>query len=86
MYSVADTSTMDIVTVSSSYQVVIPEGVRRQHRIRIGDQPAVIVKHGAVQLVPVRPFESSKGEFRDARVDFRDLRDHANRAWQRTGP
>ena len=70
---------METVTVSSKYQVVIPERVRRQHRIRPGDQLAVIVKHGVVHLVPVRPFESSKGMFRGAKADLRDLRDHTDR-------
>jgi len=70
---------MDTVTVSSKYQVVIPERIRRQHRIRPGDKLAVIVKHGVVHLVPVRPFEMSKGMFRGAKADLRDVRDHADR-------
>jgi len=70
---------MDTVTVSSKYQVVIPERVRREHRIRPGDRLAVIVKHGVVHLVPIRPFESSKGMFRGTKVDLRNLRDRRDR-------
>jgi AbrB family looped-hinge helix DNA binding protein len=70
---------METVTVSSKFQVVIPEMVRRHHGIRPGDKLAVIVKHGVVHLVPVRPFESSKGMFKGAKVDLRDLRDHSER-------
>jgi AbrB family looped-hinge helix DNA binding protein len=70
---------METVTVSSKYQVVIPEKVRRHHGIRPGDKLAVIVKHGVVHLVPVRPFEVSKGMFKGSKADLRDLRDHTDR-------
>ncbi len=70
---------METVTVSSKYQVVIPEAVRRHHRIRPGDKLAVIVKHGVVHLVPIRPFGSSKGMFKGTKADPRDLRDHSDR-------
>jgi AbrB family looped-hinge helix DNA binding protein len=70
---------METVTVSSKFQVVIPEKVRRHHGIHPGDRLAVIVKHGVVHLVPVRPFESSKGMFKGTKVDLRDLRDHSER-------
>jgi AbrB family looped-hinge helix DNA binding protein len=70
---------METVTVSSKYQVVIPEKIRRHHGIHPGDKLAVIVKHGIVHLVPVRPFEASKGLFRGTKVDLRDLRDRKDR-------
>ena len=70
---------METVTVSSKFQVVIPERVRREHRIRPGDKLAVIVKHGVVHLVPVRPFASSEALFRGSRLDLRNVRDHADR-------
>ncbi len=70
---------METVTVSSKYQVVIPEKIRRHHGIRPGDKLAVIVKHGVVHLVPVRPFDASKGMFKESKVDNRDLRDRTDR-------
>jgi AbrB family looped-hinge helix DNA binding protein len=70
---------METVTVSSKYQVVIPEKVRRHHGIQPGDKLAVIVKHGVVHLVPIRPFEESKGMFKGSKVDLRELRDHSDR-------
>lgn len=70
---------METVTVSSKYQVVIPERIRQENRIRPGDKMAVLVKHGVVHLVPVRPFAKSKGMFRDLDLDLRDLRDHSDR-------
>jgi AbrB family looped-hinge helix DNA binding protein len=70
---------METVTVSSKFQVVIPEKVRRHHGIRPGDKLAVIVKHGVVHLVPIRPFEASKGMFKGSKVDLRNIRDHSER-------
>jgi AbrB family looped-hinge helix DNA binding protein len=70
---------METVTVSSKYQIVIPERVRHERGIRPGDKLAVIVKHGVVHLVPVRPFSESKGMFRGARANLSDLRDHRDR-------
>jgi AbrB family looped-hinge helix DNA binding protein len=70
---------METVTVSSKYQVVIPERVRPENRIRPGDKMAVLVKHGVVHLVPVRPFERSKEMFRGLELDLTDLRDRSDR-------
>lgn len=52
---------MDTVTVSQKFQVVIPERVREEFHIQAGDKMAVIVKHGILHYVPVRPFEETKG-------------------------
>jgi AbrB family looped-hinge helix DNA binding protein len=70
---------METVTVSSKYQVVIPEQVRRHHGIRPGDRLAVIVKHGVLHLVPIRPFAASRGLLKGTKPDFGDLRDHVDR-------
>jgi AbrB family looped-hinge helix DNA binding protein len=71
---------METVTVSSKYQIVIPEKVRHDRKIRPGDKLAVILKHGVVHLVPIRPFSESKGMFRGTQADLADLRDHRDRA------
>ena len=70
---------METVTVSPKYQVVIPERVRKERGIRPGDRMAIIVTHGIVHLVPVRPFSASKGMLRGAKVDLEALRDHSDR-------
>jgi AbrB family looped-hinge helix DNA binding protein len=70
---------METVTVSSKFQVVVPEKVRRHHGIRPGDKLAVIVKHGVVHLVPIRPFEASKAMFKGSKLDLRGLRDDSER-------
>lgn len=70
---------METVTVSPKYQVVIPERVRRERQIRPGDRMVVLVKHGVVHLVPIRPFATSKGLLRGAKIRIEDLRDHSDR-------
>jgi AbrB family looped-hinge helix DNA binding protein len=70
---------METVTVSSKYQVVIPESVRRERKIRPGDKLAVIVKHGVLHYVPIRPFAASKGMFHGLPLDSKSLRDHGER-------
>jgi AbrB family looped-hinge helix DNA binding protein len=68
-----------VVPEDSKYQVVIPEKIRRHHSIHPGDKLAVIAEHGVVHLVPVRPFEASKGMFKGSKVDHRNLRDRTDR-------
>lgn len=70
---------MDTVTVSTEFQVVLSERVRRQIGIRPGDQLAVFVKHGVLTLVPVRPFEASRGVFPGTPLDILDARDESER-------
>jgi len=69
---------MDTVTVSPKYQVVIQEHVRAEFHIRAGDKMAVIVKHGILHYVPVRPFNETKGM--TPGLDTRGLRDKRDRA------
>lgn len=45
------------VIVSSKYQVVIPEAVRRQVPVRPGQRMVVQVRHGLITLVPVLSVE-----------------------------
>ena len=52
---------MESVTVSSKYQVIIPERVRREAGIRPGDKMAVIVKHNIIHYVPIKPLDATKG-------------------------
>jgi AbrB family looped-hinge helix DNA binding protein len=70
---------METVTVSSKYQVVIPESVRKEYHIRPGDKMAVIVKHGVVHLARMHPFKESKGFLKGLDLDLSDLRDHHDR-------
>lgn len=68
---------METVTVSPMYQAVIPERVREEFHIRAGDRMAVIVKHGILHYVPVRPFDQTKGM--TPGLDTKGLRDKRGR-------
>lgn len=52
---------MEAVTVSSKYQIVIPQSVRHNLRIKPGRRLVVIEKEGHIHLVPVGPISASRG-------------------------
>ncbi len=68
---------METVTVSSKYQVIIPEKVRKMAGIKPGDRMAVIVKHNIIHYVPIKPLEATKGMIPG--LDSIDLRDEHDR-------
>jgi AbrB family looped-hinge helix DNA binding protein len=68
---------METVKVSKKYQVVIPERLRNEAKIRPGDKMLVISKHGILQYIPVRPIEKTKGM---KGLDTKDIRDEQDRA------
>jgi AbrB family looped-hinge helix DNA binding protein len=69
---------METVKVSKKYQVVIPERLRNEAKIRPGDKMLVITKHGILQYIPVRPIEKTKGMVKG--LDTSDIRDEQDRA------
>jgi len=64
---------METVKVSKKYQVVIPERLRDDAKIRPGDKMLVITKHGILQYIPVRPIEKTKGMVKG--LDAKGIRD-----------
>ena len=68
---------METVTVSKKYQVVIPEKLRQEAKIRPGDKMVAIAKHGILQYVPVRSLRSTKGMIKG--LDSENLRDESDR-------
>ncbi len=52
---------MTVVKVSKKFQVVIPEKLRKETKIRAGDSMLVVVKHGILHYVPIRPLSKTKG-------------------------
>ena len=68
---------METVTVSSKYQVVIPEKLRQAANIKPGDKMVAIAKHGVLQYVPVRPLKHTKGMVPG--LDAKELRDETDR-------
>jgi AbrB family looped-hinge helix DNA binding protein len=64
------------VIVSSKYQVVIPEEIRRATGIRAGQKVEVIKYGDHIAIVPVPEPAAMRGLLREARVDgYRDKKD-----------
>jgi AbrB family looped-hinge helix DNA binding protein len=55
---------MTTVTVSTKYQVVIPEEVRKSMGVRPGEKFQVVNYDGRVQLIPLRKMRDLKGFLR----------------------
>ena len=68
---------MSAVTVSSKYQVVIPEEVRKDMHIKPGQKFEVIVLDGCIELVPVKDVRSLRGTLKG--MDTTGLRDKEDR-------
>ena len=69
---------MDIVTVSSKYQVVIPRRVRERVRLRPGTRLQVISFDDRIELVPLRPMREMRGFLKGLNPVFQ--RDEEDRA------
>ena len=57
---------MDVATLSSEYQLVIPRGPRERLKLRPGMRFTVIEKGGILYLVPDRPPRAFRGIVRGA--------------------
>jgi AbrB family looped-hinge helix DNA binding protein len=60
---------MATVTVSSKFQVVIPEDVRTKLKLEAGQKVVVIEKDGVVHLIPLRPIKSTRGFAKGVKTD-----------------
>jgi AbrB family looped-hinge helix DNA binding protein len=67
---------MTTVTVSSKFQVVIPQAVRERLKLRPGEKCQVIAFDGRIEFIPLRPMRSLRGSLAglDTRVDRQDDR------------
>ncbi|NOX62955.1 MAG: AbrB/MazE/SpoVT family DNA-binding domain-containing protein [Chloroflexi bacterium] len=52
---------MDTVTVSSKYQIVIPEKVREALNIKPGQKVRVLLHPNRIELIPVVPIRQTRG-------------------------
>jgi len=52
---------MTTVTVSSKFQVVIPEDVRSRLKLQPGQKVMVIEKDGVVHMIPLKPVRETRG-------------------------
>ena len=51
----------NVVTVSSKYQVVIPQEIRERMRIRPGTRMTMLEINGQLRLLPVLPASAYRG-------------------------
>jgi AbrB family looped-hinge helix DNA binding protein len=68
---------MATVTVSSKFQVVIPEEVRAKLKLQAGQKVVVIEKDGVVHLIPLKPIKDTRGLAKGAKAD--DIREEHDR-------
>ncbi len=68
---------MTTVTVSTKYQVVIPEEVRKSMGVRPGEKFQVINYGGRVQLIPLRRMRAMRGSLRGMNADIKREADRA---------
>jgi AbrB family looped-hinge helix DNA binding protein len=52
---------MDITTVSSKYQIVIPRKVRDQLGLKVGQKVQVLPYEGRIEIIPIESIKKSKG-------------------------
>lgn len=68
---------MGTVTVSSKYQVVIPEEVRSKLKLQPGQKVVVLEKDGIVHVIPVKPMKHMRGFVKG--LDTEGIRDEHER-------
>jgi AbrB family looped-hinge helix DNA binding protein len=54
----------NIVTLSPKYQIVIPQRIRENLRLRPGERFHVVICEGRVELIPVRKMKEMRGFLR----------------------
>ena len=70
-------SLLSVVTVSSKFQVVIPQEVRQKMKLKPGQKVVVIEKDGVVHLIPEMPLKKMRGFVRG--VTTENLREEEDR-------
>jgi AbrB family looped-hinge helix DNA binding protein len=68
---------MATVKVSSKFQVVIPEKVRKKANIKPGQKVVVIEKGGIISIIPQRNMRDMKGTMKELSTD--NIRDEGDR-------
>lgn len=62
---------MTSVTISSKFQVVIPQAIREKLDLKPGEKVQVLEYDNRIEFIPLRPMESLRGFLKgiDTRVD-----------------
>lgn len=61
---------MNAVTLSSKFQVVIPQAVREKLGLTAGQKFQVMALDGRIELIPLVPIKSLRGALKGANTDF----------------
>ena len=70
-------STMTTVTVSSKFQIVIPEDVRLRLKLQPGQKMVMIEKDGVIHMIPLKPVKEMRGIAKD--VTGQNVREELDR-------
>ncbi len=54
----------DVVTVSPTYQVVIPRAIRESLDLKPGQKIRALLYEGRIEFIPLRPLQSMRGFLR----------------------
>ena len=68
---------MEVVTVSSKFQVVIPQRVRESLGVKPGEEMQVVQYGDRIELIPQRPARALRGFLRGIDTDVRREGDRA---------
>jgi AbrB family looped-hinge helix DNA binding protein len=69
---------MELTTISSKYQIVIPQKIREQFELKPGDKLMFIPFGGSLRLVVVPPLEKARGMFKGLPGLQDDLREEVD--------
>jgi len=67
---------MEVVTISSKYQVVIPRKVRKQFSLKPGQKILFIPYNGTLRLMVVPPIKKARGILKGVRTE--NIREEAD--------
>lgn len=60
---------MDTVTVTSKFQVIIPQKVREMLHVKAGQKMRVLAYDNQLVLIPVRPIQEARGSLKGINTD-----------------
>ena len=66
---------MEMVTVSSKYQIVIPRKIREQYNLQPGQKLVFIPRGSSLRLVVVPSIDEAYGILKDLGIDAGSLRE-----------
>jgi AbrB family looped-hinge helix DNA binding protein len=67
---------MEVVTISSKYQVVIPRDVRKQFEVKPAQKNMFITYNGTFRVVVVPPIKKARGMLKD--ISTENIREGAD--------